>query len=165
MQTPGDSGKEKLPFRGRKLMLWIQIMLPKGSRYRVKRIGPSTEPCGTQWFTIEHEEELLLTWSNWYLFDKYNLKHLNAATLIHISCSTLCNQILWSMVSTAALRSNKTYMDAELLSEAIRITSVTLINAVSVQWWTLNPDWTSSNKPFLCRWSHNNGLQLLFQGF
>ncbi len=52
----------------------------------------------------------------------------------------------WSIVSKAALRSNKTSTEISLLSDAVRRSFVTFTGAVSVLWYNLNPDWKSSNK-------------------
>ena len=56
----------------------------------------------------------------------------------------LCNKIWWSIVSNAALRSNRMRTDTNPWSEAIRRSLVTLARAVSVLWLALNPDWKSS---------------------
>ena len=56
-------------------MLIFPKILSKGGRNRVKRIGPSTEPCETPRLAIVLEEELTLTWTNSYLSDKYDLNY------------------------------------------------------------------------------------------
>ena len=83
-------------------------MLPNGTMYKVKRIGPSTEPWGTPWLTLVCEEDSSFTRTNWNLSDKYDLNQPKAVPLIPITCSSLCNRTLWSIVSNAALRSNRT---------------------------------------------------------
>ena len=134
-------------------MLRLLIMLPKSSRYRRERIGPSTRLCGTPWLAIVCEEKLLSTLGHWHLCAKYDLKHLIAVPLIPISC--FYDKILWPMMSNAVFRPTRTSMESEPISEAITIPLITLISAVSVLWWTPSHDRNSLNKPFLCRWSHN----------
>ena len=81
-------------------------MLPNWSMYKMKRLGPSTEPCGTPWLTLVYEEDSSFTRTNWNLSDKYDLNQPNAVPLTPITCSSY--RMLWSTVLNAALRSNRT---------------------------------------------------------
>ena len=80
----------------------------------------------------------------------------NVAPLFPITCSSLCNRMLWWIKSESALRSNRTNTDTSLLSEAKRRSLVTFTSAVSVLWCALNPDWNSSNRLLLCKWSQSS---------
>ena len=59
-------------------------MLPNGSMYEMKRIGPRT-PCGTPLLTLVCEEDSSFTKTNWNLSD-YDLNQPNAVPLILITC-------------------------------------------------------------------------------
>ena len=68
-----------------------------------------------------------------------------------INSSSLCHKIWWSIMLNAALRSNRTRTDTNPWSEAIRRSLVTFAKAVSVLWWSRNPDWKSSYTLFSWR--------------
>jgi len=70
--------------------------------------------------TLVCEEDSSFTRTNWNLLDKYDLNQPNEVPLIPITCSSLCNKILFLTVSNAALRSNRTSTDTSSLSEAKR---------------------------------------------
>ena len=130
-------------------------MFPNGSIYIENKIGPSTDPCGTPWLTLVCTDDSSLICTNWNRSAKYDLNQLRAVPLMQINCSSLCNKIAWSIVSNAALRSNRTRTDTNPWSEAIRRSLVTLARAVSVLWLALNPDWKSSYILFSWRNSHS----------
>ena len=56
--------------------------------------------------------------TNWNLSDRFNQP--SAAPLIPPCCSSVCNRILWSVVSNAALRSNRTSIETSPLSDAMK---------------------------------------------
>ena len=121
----------------------VLIMFPSGSIYIENKIGLSTEPCGTPWLTLVRTDDLLIC-TNWNQSDKYDWNQLRAVPLMLINCCSLCNKMWWSLVSNAALRSNRTRTDTNPWSEAIRRSFVTFAKAVSVLWLGLKPDWKSS---------------------
>ena len=84
------------------------------SRYNMNNIGPSTDPCGSPWFTLEGSEDSWFTWTNWYLSDKYDLNHQRVVPLMSTSCSNLYRRMLWSIVS----RSNRTRTESSPWSVA-----------------------------------------------
>ena len=129
-------------------------MFPSGSIYNENKIGTSTEPCGTPWLTLLRTDDSLIC-TNWNWSEKYDLNQFRVVPLTLINCSSLCNTIWWSIVSNAALRSNRTRTDTNPWSEAIRRSLVTLARAVSVLWLALNPDWKSSYILFSWRNSHS----------
>jgi len=68
--------------------------------------------------------------------------------------SRLFERMLWSIVSKAALRSSNTNREIQPQSHDKRKSFVTLMRAVSVLWYGLNPDWKSSQIPFLSKKEH-----------
>jgi len=60
------------------------------------------------------------------------------------------------MVSNAALRSRNTYREIQQpRSDDKGKSFVTLMRAVSVLWYCLNPYWKSSQRPFLSKKEHS----------
>lgn len=132
---------------------------------KMKRIGPSTESCGTPLLTLVHEEE-----TNMNKLVSNNLNQSRAVPPIPMISSNLCNRMLWSSVSKARLRSGRTSIESNPLSEALtRSLAVLLLTFIFIfyvlQRRALNPDWNSSNTPFLCRWSSNWIIAHLLNNF
>ena len=63
--------------------------------------------------------------------------------------------MLWSIVSNAALRSSNTNREIQPRSDDKSKSFVTLMRAVSVLWYGLNPDWKSSQISFLSKKEHS----------
>jgi len=55
-------------------------------------------------------------------------------------CSSLFKRMLWSIVSNAALRSSNTNREIQPQSDDKSKSFGTLMRAVSVLWYSLNPD-------------------------
>lgn len=88
--------------------------------------------------------------------NKYDLNQPKAELLIPTKHSNLCYKILCSVVSKAALKSNRTSTNRRPPrrppSETIRRSYVTSVKAVSVLWWIPYLDSNSSCKLLLCVW-------------
>ena len=80
------------------------------------------------------------------------MNHLNTVPLIPKEYDNLLSKILWSIVSKAALWSNKVRSETCLLSALQRRLSVTQSKSVSVLWFCLYADWQTSRRLFLDRW-------------
>ena len=58
------------------------MILPSGVVYMVNRIGPSTDPCGTPYFSVTGSDVLDPIWTVWVLSWRYDLNHFRASPLI-----------------------------------------------------------------------------------
>ena len=128
------------------------MILPSGVVYMVSRIGPSTDPCGTPYFSSDVLDPI---WTVWVLSWRYDLNHFRASPLIPKEQSNKSKSFWWSMVSKAALRSKSTNMVPPSESTAWSMSFCTRSRAVSVLWSCLYADWNISYKPFSLRWSTN----------
>ena len=58
---------------------WLAMISERGVVYRTKRMGPSTEPWGTPYMSCDGDEDELLTEVDWYLSERCEWNHWNAA--------------------------------------------------------------------------------------
>ncbi len=121
----------------------------------MKSNGPSTEPWGTPYCTCDRYDTSSFTATNWWRSDKYDLNHANALPLMPTKFSSLFKRMLWSIVSNAALRSSRTNREIQPRSDDKSRSFVTLMRAVSVLWYGLNPDWKSSQISFFSKKEYN----------
>jgi hypothetical protein len=117
-----------------------RIRSPNGFVYIVYSLGPSTEPCGTPNYSGLLLDSLPLIDTDWYRPCKYEENQfkqilwydkLYSAVLVVLSRS---KRIAWSMVSNAAERSNITRIPTLPESRALKMSNLTRIRAVSVEW-------------------------------
>ena len=90
-------------------MIYVMVSMTRlsGVLYKLKRTGPSTDPCGTPsgiYLRQEREKDMLIIK---YRFDKYELNHRRLCQKSQNVCKH-CKRTSWSIVSNAAERSSKT---------------------------------------------------------
>ena len=78
--------------------------------YMVNRIGPSTDPCETPYFSVTGSDVLDPIWTICILSWRYDLNHLKVSPLIPNEWFNRSKSFWWSMVSKAALRSKSVNM-------------------------------------------------------
>ncbi|XP_039972408.1 prostamide/prostaglandin F synthase isoform X3 [Xiphias gladius] len=83
-----------------------------------------------RFFTVELEAKSNCYHEQTGIYPINDLNQPSAVLLIQVTCSSLCNKILCSMLSNAALRSSRTSIDKSI--EAMRRSLVTITSAVSV---------------------------------
>ena len=108
--------------------------------YKVKRVGPNTEPCGTPHLTLWVADLAppMATYS--VRFVRYEVNQFRAESEMPMVECRRWRRMLWSMVSKAAVRSRRIRSDVEPASAVIRRSLVTLTRAVSVLWPERKPD-------------------------
>ena len=67
--------------------------------YMVNRIGPSTDPCGTPYFSVTGSDVLDPIWTICILSWRYDLNHLKVSPLIPNEWFNRSKSFWWSMVS------------------------------------------------------------------
>ena len=123
-----------------------------GEIKEVKRIGPSTDPCGTPVLSNTDGEMSWPTftyWDRWVRWDRSQFKAVPSTPYIKRSRSS---RIAWSMVSKAALRSSDTRsVDSPWSAESLVLLS-RVSRAVSVEWQLRYADWKGLWCGELMRW-------------
>ena len=102
--------------------------------YMVNKISPSTDPCGTPYFSVTGSDVLDPIWTICILSRRYDLNHLKVSPLIPNEWFNRSKSFWWSMVSKAALRSKSVNMAPTSESTAWMISFCTRRRAVSVLW-------------------------------
>jgi len=102
-----------------------------GNKCNENKIGPRMNPCGTPLSMGAGCECASPIFTEKDLFKRKDLNHASAVPQIPTSFSRRVNKISWSMVSNAALRSNKTRTAEDPESNR---SFETLIKADSVLW-------------------------------
>ena len=69
---------------------------------------------------VDHHNKLWYVERTQHLHVQYDLNQSKAVPVISIKCSSLCNKILWSVISKAVLRSRRTNKETKPLSETIK---------------------------------------------
>ena len=83
---------------GRKL--WVSISRSKSAMYSRNRIGPRTDPCGTQNRTEANVEVILPHRTYWLRPLRYDLNQLNTVPPRPYETSRRRRRVSWSTVST-----------------------------------------------------------------
>ena len=78
-------------------------------------------------------------------------------------CSIVCSKMWWSIGYKGALRANKTRIEISPSADTVKRSLVTFTNALSVQWWSLKPDWKSSKR--LPSWRNLGDSKSLYRSF
>ena len=108
-------------------------MRSKGVVYILTMVGPSTEPCGTPQSRACCSDRTLLSFTQNWRSDKYDLNQSSAVPLTaNLSCSSLMNMV-WSTVSKAADKSIKVSITPQFLSSASEMSLWMRISADSVE--------------------------------
>ena len=129
--------------------------VPKRQEVNCKKNRTQTDPCGTPYDkgTILDFTPLINT--DCCRWDKYDLNQLRAASRRPMYYRSLDSKISWSVVSNAALKSNKSKITHCFSSTALRIQSWIQVRAVSVLWYFLWEDWRHSCRPLVVMWSNS----------
>ena len=131
----------------------LLMILPRGSIYMVKRIGPNTDPWGTPQVNGMFFEFTPFIRTDCFLSERYDLNHWRATSQTPRWDCSLAKMMLLSMVSNAALKSRSNRMTHCFSSICLDISSCTEVNAVSVLWNFLYEDWNSSYRLLIFMWS------------
>ena len=109
-------------------------MSPRGKRYIVKRIVPKSDPCGTPHNQVTVLDFTPFVNTDCFRWDRYDRNQLRAVPR-RLKLCNLDNNISWSVVSKAALKSNKSKITYCLSSTALSISPWIRTRAVSVLWY------------------------------
>ena len=99
---------------------WLPITHERGWVYRMKRIGPRTEPRGTPQRMTVGEDSLPSIDTVCVLPERYDLNHARAVPWKPKVCSKRWSSISWSTVSNAADRSRKVSTETLPVSSAVK---------------------------------------------
>ena len=105
---------------------WWLITSERGWVYRMKRIGPKTEPWGTPQVRSGGEDFIPFTVTTCVLSCRQERKKERARSRIPKVLSRWVRRMLWSIVSKAALRSRRVRIEIDPESEAVRRSFKTL---------------------------------------
>ena len=132
--------------------------------YNAKNNGPSTEPCGTPHSIFPVDDAESFTTVYWSLLVRYDLKKLFVWPLMP-KCSSLCNNISWSTVSKALVKSTKILIKYFPSSRYIVIVSVNSTNARVVEYSLRNPYWYLNKILFISKNFYQFSAQYFFKYF